>query len=100
MNTYISTPSRIFIVALVTGLTLGCASNPELQRMVNEAKQAAEHATEVANQANKTANDAKSTADDAKSTADQALSEAQSAQSCCQRNSEKIDRMFKKSMQK
>lgn len=93
MNTYISIPSRIFIVALVTGLTLGCASNPELQRMVNEAKQAAEHATEVANQANKTANVAKSTAD-------QALSEAQSAQSCCQRNSEKIDRMFKKSMQK
>lgn len=93
MNTYISIPSRIFIVALVTGLTFGCASNPELQRMVNEAKQAAEHATEVANQANKTANVAKSTAD-------QALSEAQSAQSCCQRNSEKIDRMFKKSMQK
>jgi hypothetical protein len=93
MNISIPTPAKIFTLALITGLAFGCASNPELERMVNEAKQAAEHATEVANQANNTANAAKSTAD-------QALSEAQSAQACCQKNSEKIDRMFKKSMQK
>ena len=90
-----STPSlaKLSAAALLAGLTIGCASNAELERMVRDAKQAADHATEVANQANQTANEAKSTAD-------QALSAAQSAQSCCQQNSEKIDRMFKKSMQK
>jgi len=93
MNIPMKSLAKFSAAALIGSLTIGCASTASLEKMVNDAKQAADHATEVANQANKTANEAKSTAD-------QALSAAQSAQSCCQQNSEKIDRMFKKSMQK
>ena len=93
MNLTFPNLAKFSLAALIASVTIGCASNANLEKMVKDAQAAADHATEVANQANNTANEAKSTAD-------QALSAAQDAQACCKQNSEKIDRMFKKSMQK
>jgi len=93
MNLTIPNLVKFSLAVLIASVTIGCASTANLERMVKEAQTAADHATEVANQANKTANEAKSTAD-------QAMSAAQDAQACCKQNSEKIDRMFKKSMEK
>jgi hypothetical protein len=46
------------------------------------------------------AEQAQSSADQAQSTADAAMRSASEAQACCDANSEKIDRMFRKAMTK
>jgi hypothetical protein len=65
----------------------------EADANANAAKAAAAQASQKADEANANANAAKSTADEAKSTADAAKAESAAT-------SEKVDRMFKKTMQK
>jgi len=91
--------ARLLAAAAVVGaigLSAGCASTEEMeniQRMAREAKGAADRAE-------RTANRAESTANDAARQAAEALSAANEAQACCTANTEKLNRMFKKSMTK
>ena len=74
----------------------GCASTEqmdELKAMVSKAQSDATAAMGAAS-------DAKKGAVDARLLAERAMDAAREAQSCCNANSEKIDRMFKKSMMK
>ena len=93
METKLSRTLKVTTLAALIGLTAGCANNSELTKSVEAAKAAAESAQQ-------TAEAAKSAADRAQQTADQALQSAGEANACCQQTNEKIDRMFKKSMEK
>lgn len=90
---------KVASLAVLLGLGVGCASS-QLQKDVNDAKAMAEAAKQAADQALQTVESAKSAADQAQQTADQALQSAGEANACCQETNEKIDRMFKKSMEK
>ena len=74
--------ARFSVLALAASLTVGCATNSALKEVREEARRA------------------QATADNAAATANRALDVANSAQTCCDNNSEKIDRMFKRSMMK
>jgi len=74
--------TKISTLALIAGLTVGCASTSDLQAVQKDA----DEAKSMARNAMDTANEAKSTAMDAKS-----MSMA---------TEEKINRMFKRSMYK
>lgn len=74
----------------------GCASNSQIE--ANTA--ATERAQSTADQANDSAARALSAANAAQSTADKALRAAQAAQAAADQANEKVDRAFKKSMQK
>ena len=85
-------------LALVVGLTAGCASTSELQdvRSIAEtAQQTAAEARTNAEEAKSMASAAQSTAEAANRKADEALLSANNANNCCSQNSEKMDRMFK-----
>ena len=98
--------TSLFCVALLGG----CATTEEL----NAVKATADQASQKADQANATANAAKSaasqaasqaasaqaTAGEAKATADAAKATADAAKAESASTSEKVDRMFKKTMQK
>lgn len=81
---------------LIAGLAAGCATTQQ----VEEARALAEEAKQAAAQADQRAANAGNKADQAKATADAAMRKAEEANRCCQETNEKIDRMFKKSMQK
>lgn len=88
---------------LALGALGGCASTGDVSsakaaadsaaQTANAAQSAAASATTTANAAEKKADDASAKADHAQSTADKALAEIQEL-------NEKLDRMFKKNMQK
>lgn len=94
---------------MVIGLS-GCASTDSVkkaQATADEAKSLAQQAASDASAAKSTADTAASAAADAKrmaanaqNTANSAAQAAAAAQSCCDANSEKLERMFKKSMSK
>ena len=97
----------IAAVSLVAMLGIGCASTANLEQMVKDAQQTANEALDAANKAQQTADQASSTASSAAQKADQAMSAASSAssavndaQSCCSANTERLNRMFEKSMRK
>ena len=71
----VKTLSKVSLLALVAGLTVGCASTSDLAAV-------------------------KKDADEAKAMARQAMDSANAANACCQANEEKLNRMFKKSMYK
>ena len=88
---------------LLVGLLGGCATTEEL----NAVKATADAASQKADQANATANAAKASADQAnataaraEATANEAKSTADAAKAESASTSEKLDRMFKKTMQK
>ena len=90
------------VAALVT-LGAGCASNDEVASLragIESASAAAMAAQEAAAGAAADAEAARAEAGQASRTANRALSAAREGQTCCAANSEKIDRMFKKSMMK
>lgn len=102
-------------VALTAALMMavglaGCASTDSVkkaQATADEAKSLAQQAATDATAAKSTADTASSAAADAKrmaanaqNTANSAAQAAAAAQSCCDANSEKLERMFKKSMSK
>ncbi len=79
---FLKTVTKLSALALIAGLTVGCASTSDLaavQRDANEAKGMARNAMDTANTALSTANEAKSVS---------------------MATEEKINRMFKKSMYK
>ncbi|MCP5450540.1 MAG: alanine-zipper protein [Candidatus Competibacteraceae bacterium] len=73
---------KVSALALIAGLTVGCASTSDLQKVQNDA------------------NEAKSMARNAMDTANEAKSMASEAKSISMATEEKINRMFKKSMYK
>ena len=90
-------------VAAVVVFGAGCASTDELNAMrsdIESLKGATAAAQETASGAMSDAEAARAEAGQASRTANRALSAAREAQTCCAANSEKIDRMFKKSMMK
>ena len=102
-------------VALTAALMMrvglsGCASTDSVKRAqatADEAKSLAQQAASdasaakgTADAANAAAADAKRMAANAQNTANSAAQAAAGAQSCCNANTEKLDRMFKKSMSK
>ncbi len=74
--------TKIAALALIAGLTVGCASTSDLQKVQNDA------------------NEAKAMARNAMDTANEAKSMAGEAKSISMATEEKINRMFKKSMYK
>ena len=85
-------------LALVIGLTAGCASTSEIQEVRSIAETAQQNAAEArtsAGEAKSMASAAQSTAESANRKADEALLSANNGNTCCQQNSEKMDRMFK-----
>ncbi|HPE73373.1 MAG TPA: alanine-zipper protein [Candidatus Competibacter sp.] len=73
---------KVSALVLIAGLTVGCASTSDLQKVQNDA------------------NEAKSMARNAMDTANEAKSMASEAKSISMATEEKINRMFKKSMYK
>ena len=71
----LKTLTKVFALAAITGLTVGCASTSDLQKVQNDANEA-------------------------KAMARQAMDAANAANACCQENTEKLNRVFKKSMYK
>jgi murein lipoprotein len=98
--------TSLFCIALLGG----CASTDGVTKAQSTADQALQKADEAnananaakatAAQAMQKADQANATAEEAKSTADQANSTADSAKAEVEKLSEKIDMMFKKTMQK
>ena len=78
----LKTVTKLSTLALIAGLTVGCASTSDLAAV------------------QKDANEAKSIARNAMDTASNALSAANEAKSVSMATEEKINRMFKKSMYK
>ena len=74
--------SKFSVLVLVAGLSVGCATTADLEKVRAEAAAAS------------------NTANQAMSTANEARQMAANANSCCQANSDKIDRMFQRSMMK
>ena len=90
------------LAALVT-LGAGCASNDDVASLradLASLKAASMAAQDTAAGAVADAEAARAEAGQASRTANRALSAAREAQTCCAANTEKIDRMFKKSMMK
>jgi murein lipoprotein len=78
------------VTLLVAPVVLaGCATTGDLEKV-----------RATADQANATASRAAQTADEAKGMASQAMQKAEDAQACCNQNTERLNRMFKKSMYK
>lgn len=81
----------------------GCASTKDLDSVratAVEALNEARAAKTTADGAAATANEAKSIATNAQNTANRAAQAASEAQACCAANTDRIERMFKKSMSK
>ena len=90
-------------VAAVVALGAGCVSTDEIDAMradIENLKGATVAAQDTAAGAASDAEAARAEAGQASRTANRALSAAREAQACCSANSEKIERMFKKSMMK
>ena len=94
---------RVTFFAAVLMILGGCATVEQL----NEVRAMAEKAQSAANDAASAASSAASAADGAMSAANRVMDAAASAQSaadaamaCCNENSNKLDRMFEKAMQK
>lgn len=87
-------PTLALAAAVLAGSTLlsGCATE-QMKQDVADAKT-------MAAQAQADAERAQRSADAAASTADMALDAARGAKACCDANSERVDRMFRKAMMK
>lgn len=93
---------KVGAAALIVGLASGCASTglDEVRATANQAAADAAAAKTAAEAARAAADRAAQQAASAQSTASQALQQANSAQSCCDANTERLERMFQKSMSK
>ncbi len=81
----------------------GCASTDEIESVRSTAVEAlneARAAKSAADSAAATAAEAKSIATSAQSAANRAAQAASEAQACCRANTDRIERMFEKSMSK
>lgn len=87
---------KIFAIVAILGFLSGCATTEQIAQI----QATADKALETANNATDRANNAQSTANQALDAARKAQATADAAQSCCNENSQKIDRAFEKSMRK
>ena len=78
----IKTVSKFAVLALIAGLSVGCASTKDLEAVRQEAGQA------------------QATANQAKATADEALATANEAKAMSMATDEKLNRMFKSGLKK
>lgn len=99
--------SKLAVVAISVAALYGCANHAELEAAIAQAQSTADAAAADAAAALSAANSAKSAASSAASAAsaaqkdaDAAYSLATEANDCCEANTDRLDRMFKKSMQK
>ena len=91
--------ARLVAAGAVSGAIVvsgGCATPEE----VAEIRQMAQDAQAAADRAEAAATQAQQSAADASSMAGQAMQAARGAQACCDANTEKMERMFQKSMAK
>lgn len=102
MSQTLKTLLKLSAAAASLSLVVGCATQAsgDMQAQIDEALQTANSAQTSANRAQATADQALQSANEAKRMAAEAQSVARSAQQTADQNSEKIDRMFKKSMYK
>lgn len=93
---------KVGAAALILGLGTGCANTTldEVRATAEQAAADAAAAKTAAEAARAAADRASQQAASAQSTASQALTTANSAQSCCDANTERLERMFQKSMSK
>ena len=96
MSAKIARLTTVALAAMFITLGTGCASNTE----IDEIRSMAREAKGAADRAERTAKRAESRATEASRQAEQALTAANASQACCTANSEKLNRMFKKSMSK
>lgn len=87
-------------VSLAALFGIGCASTANLEQMVKDAQKTANEALDTAKRAESSANSASQKADQAMSAANSAKTAASDAQACCTANTERLNRMFEKSMRK
>ncbi len=94
---------KVGAAALIVGLASGCANTAgldEVRATANQAAADAAAAKTAAEAARAAADRAAQQAASAQSTASQALQQANSAQSAADANTERLERMFQKSMSK
>ena len=96
MSAKIARLTAVALAAMFIAVGSGCASNTE----IDEIRSMAREAKGAADRAERTTKRAESRATEAQRQAEQALTAANAAQACCTANSEKLNRMFKKSMSK
>lgn len=96
MSAKIARLTTVALAVMFITVGSGCASNTE----IDEIRSMAREAKGAADRAERTAKRAESRATEAQRQAEQALTAANAAQACCTANSEKLNRMFKKSMSK
>jgi hypothetical protein len=96
------TALRASALALFVAMAAGCASAglDDVKATADRAAADAAAAASAAEAARAAADRAAQAASAAQSTADQALAAATEAQACCEANTEKMERMFQKSMSK
>ncbi len=99
--------SKLAAIAISVGVLYGCASQAALDEAIAGAQATADAAAadaaaalSAANSAQSTASKAQRAADAAQKDADAAYNLATDANDCCEANTDRLDRMFKKSMQK
>lgn len=90
--------TRLSALLLTAGLAAGCSSVTVEQ--LDAVTATANNALSEARAAQDAANNALSVANEAKAAADSAQQAADAAQACCNANSERLDRMFQRAMQK
>ncbi len=90
---------KYLAAALTAVLMAGCASQVA-QNDLDAIRAMAEQAQSAADRAQQSADAAAAKADAADRKAEQAMNAAEDAKACCNANSEKIDRMFRKAMTK
>jgi hypothetical protein len=96
MSAKIARLMTVALAAMFIAVGTACAGNAEIE----EIRSIAREAKGAADRAERTAKRAESRATEAQRLAEQALTAANAAQACCTGNTEKLNRMFKKSMSK
>jgi len=102
MTQTLKTLLKLSAAAVSLSFVVGCASQAtmDMQSQLEETTRLAEQANTTAQQADDKADTALSRSSSARRTANEAMELARSAQSTADDNSEKIDRMFERSMYK
>ena len=95
-STMIKSALKTSVILFILGLTSGCIS----QQQLDSVEAAAQSASRSAAAATSAAEAAKASADAAQRTADRAMQAAMDAQDSSNTNWERLERMFKKSMEK
>jgi hypothetical protein len=94
---------KVSAAVLVLGLASGCSSTATIEKAQATADAAARDAAaakSAAEAARATADSAAQAARGAQSTADKAMSAATASEACCEANTDRLERIFQKSMSK